>query len=183
MEKYIFFDFDGVLNTFRNKLIQIDSISIHEENALKNFPIRPYISGKYLSHNIKNVVRAFRSFDSDLIDNANYLMSNIDYIPVISSAWRNTFTTDAINHIMQYVGLKYKFVGAIPRSTYVAEEARGLLIADYIITHKSEKQMHITIDDNNIGSVNNLNIVFYKTNSYTGLTKKLADDIIKSFGR
>ena len=179
MTNYIFFDFDGVLNTFKKHLIEISPPSEEETLALKKFPLIPFTSGKYLSHNPKKVIRAFRAFDTDLIANANYLLDNINYTPIVSSAWRNTFNTNAINHILKFVGFKHTFLDSIPRYDQVAIEPRGYLIEEFLTKNRSTKRTHhIVIDDLNIEHINGFNVDVYKTNSYIGLTKEIVTSIL-----
>lgn len=149
--KLLFLDVDGVLNSTRFSY------------ELSNNELEIY----------KSLSFPLDSFDYRAIELVNYIIDNTDAKLVISSDWR---FDDELEPCLKYHGLKYEIYGKTP---YDKHYRRNIEIETFILNESEKIESYCIIDDIDDWFNDEQLKHMVKTSTYEGLTKKLADKVIK----
>lgn len=157
MNKYLFLDIDGVLNSeeFYVEMSQNDRMNkIHKEN--------PNMSG--------SMVYKLSNFDPKAVERLNKILKETECKLVVSSSWR--FDTD-LEELFEIVGINANIFGitGINNTRY-----RGFEIKDYLDNTNSEVLSYCILDDDCDMLPEQLNN-FVHTDYRVGLTE---DDVNKA---
>lgn len=149
--KYIFLDFDGVINNYKYIMDYIDTFKQPSEKTY------------YITEHI----------DPENVQKVNRIIKQTGAKVVLSTAWRKAFNLDRLREILEYRG----FVGEIIGETLILHKDRYLEIQSYLDLNNINSEDIVIIDD--MPDMANLNHRFVKTSFDTGILDEHVNQAIK----
>ena len=163
MSNIIFLDVDGVLNS-----------QIYYETSEKFANYRDNVSAK--EHTIDQY------HDSQIDDNSigilNEICDNTNSVIVVSSTWRNSWSSDKIKNLQELFdrnGGTFKVIGI---TGYSSERIRGVEIYKWWEANKNDYNNYVIIDDDS-DMLLWQQAHFFQTDAYSGITPNITYRIIR----
>lgn len=158
MDKYLFLDVDGVLNSedFYDKISQ--------DEQIRNF------ENKYPGLE-KSIYWELSCFDPEAVERLNRLIERTNCKLIVSSTWR---LDSNLPITFERVGIKHKIDGVTP---YFPGKYRGFEIKDFLSKIKEEYVYCILDDDSDM--LPEQESYFINTSPITGLTDEDVNKAIK----
>lgn len=163
MNKYIFLDIDGVLNT-------VSSIS-SSENIWLSSPKNPELDLVF-GHMIYQI-------EEEKVDLLNQIVKETSAKIIISSTWRLLFKLDDLISLLKFKGLIGEIVGVTPNGLLNREWGKRILRSEeiyaYLLENNLQNNQFVIIDDDDDAGIS-FEDKFVKT--IDGLTLDNVDQVI-----
>jgi hypothetical protein len=153
MNKYVFLDFDGVLNS--HKFI-MNSVNHFRAPSEKSYVITDHL-------------------DPEAIKKVNRILDETGANVVISTAWRKSYPLERLREMLESKG----FTGCIISETKVIERVdRGVEIQDWLDINNVKPEQIVILDDMNPCCFEGLEHRLVNTSFYVGLLDKHVEEAI-----
>lgn len=185
--KYLFLDFDGVLNS-EGMTRDRRPASPKEMDILEAITYRDWFHHKddLTDDRMRNyALGSMRALNGRMVQRLNRLVGESGARVVVSSNWRHTFNQIGLQFILNYMGFTHEVYGVTPRMSrkdrFSLAAPRCEQISDWLQDRNIGRANLVVLDDLNPGPHPRINGRWVRVHPHQGLTDPKVDEALKIF--